>query len=80
MRRNLFEGTGYPDAAKHKKQHDALAKQVLHLQKNNRDGDAALSVDVLKLLGKWLINHMQTSDTKYVLYLNEKGIKHDLRA
>ena len=70
----LFEDTGYADAAKHRKQHDALAKQALRLQQNYRQGEAELSVDVLKLLSKWLLNHMLTSDRKYGLHLNTKGI------
>jgi hemerythrin len=70
----LFENTGYADAAKHKKQHDALTKQVRNLQEDYRQGEADLSVDVLKLLSKWLVHHMQTSDRKYSLHLHTKGI------
>jgi hemerythrin len=70
----LFENTGYVDGAKHKKQHDALTKQAVHMQRDYRQGDADFSVDVLKLLSKWLLNHMQTSDRKYGLHLNTIGI------
>ena len=70
----FFEDTGYADAAKHRKQHNALTKQALRLQQDYRQGEADLSADVLKLLSKWLLNHMQTSDRKYGLHLNTKGI------
>ena len=70
----LFANTGYADASKHKKQHDALTKRVLRLQEDYRQGAADLSVDGLKLLSKWLLAHMQTSDRKYGLHLNTRGI------
>ena len=70
----LFEDTGYAGAAKHRKQHDALTKQAMRLQQNYRQGETDLSVNVLKLLSKWLLNHMLTSDRKYGLHLNTKGI------
>jgi hemerythrin len=35
---------------------------------------AALSIDVLRFLKNWLINHIQGSDQKYRPHLNAKGI------
>ncbi len=68
----LFESTGYADAVKHKKQHDALAKQILQLQIDYRQGDADLPVDVLKLICKWLLHHIRTTDRKYGLHLDTR--------
>jgi hemerythrin len=54
--------SGFPE---HKVEHDLLAKKVVDFQNNFRLGKAALSMDVMKFLNEWLINHIQKSDQKY---------------
>lgn len=71
----LFEQTGYPAAAPHRQEHDTLTGQVLDVQRKYMAGaSAALSIDVLRFLKSWLINHIQGSDQKYRSHLNSKGI------
>jgi hemerythrin len=70
-----FAQTGYPDAAAHKEQHDALTRQVLEVQLKYAAGaTATLSVDVIHFLKKWLVTHIQGSDQSYRQHLNAKGI------
>ncbi len=71
----FFAQTGYPAAAAHKHEHDALTQQVIEVQQKYMSGaSAALSIDVLRFLKSWLINHIQGSDQKYRPHLNAKGI------
>jgi hemerythrin len=71
----LFEQTSYPAAAPHRQEHAALTGQVLDVQRKYAAGaNAALSIDVLRFLKTWLINHIQGSDQKYRPHLNGKGI------
>jgi hemerythrin len=72
----FFAQHGYPDAVKHKAEHDALARQALDVQaKYKAAGSAAtLSMEVLNFLKNWLINHIQGSDKKYGPFLNAKGV------
>ena len=71
----FFAQTGYSAAAAHKQEHDTLTQQVLDVQHKYMAGaSAALSIDVLRFLKSWLINHIQGSDQKYRPHLNGKGI------
>ncbi len=71
----FFAQSGYPAAAAHKHEHDALTQQVMEVQQKYMAGaSAALSIDVLRFLKSWLINHIQGSDQKYRPHLNAKGI------
>lgn len=71
----FFAQTNYPDAAAHKKEHDALTQQVLEVQKKYQSGaTSTLSLEVMNFLKDWLINDIQGSDKKYGPYLNSKGI------
>jgi hemerythrin len=71
----LFAQTGYPEAAAHKQQHDALTRQVLDVQRKYAAGAVAtVSLEVMHFLRDWLINHIQGTDQKYRPHLNAKGI------
>jgi hemerythrin len=72
---NFFAQTGYPAATSHKQERDALTRQVIEIQKKYAAGaSAALSLEVMKFLRNWLIQHIQGSDQKYRPHLNSKGI------
>jgi hemerythrin len=72
----LFAKTGYAAAAEHKKEHDDLTRQVLEVKKKYQEGtSAALPIEVMNFLRKWLLTHIQGSDKKYGPHLNAKGIK-----
>jgi len=71
----FFAQTEYPGAVAHKKEHDALAKQVLEVQTKYKGGAyGTLSLDVMNFLKEWLVNHIQGSDKKYGPFLNGAGI------
>ena len=72
----FFAQTAYPDSAAHKKEHEALTKQVADVQAKFKAGaTSTLSLEVMNFLKNWLINHIQGSDKKYGPHLNGKGVK-----
>lgn len=72
----FFAQTGYPDSPAHKKEHEALTKQVADVQTKYKAGaTSTLSLEVMNFLKNWLINHIQGSDKKYGPHLNSKGVK-----
>ena len=72
---DFFAKTGYPATATHKREHDALTKQVLDVQAKFKAGSpGTLSLEVMNFLKNWLINHIQGSDKRYGLHLNAAGI------
>lgn len=64
----------YPQTAQHKAQHDKLTAQVMEFVKSDRGVNAHLSIDVLKFLKAWLLEHIEKSDKAYGDFLNAKGI------
>lgn len=71
----FFAETKYPDTAAHKREHDALTKQVLAVQAKYNNGETGtLSLEVMNFLRDWLVNHIQGSDKKYTSHLNGAGI------
>ena len=67
---------GYPAFKEHKKEHDALAKQVIDIQRKYHAGATAmLSMEVMSFLKSWLVTHIQGTDCLYTAFLNEKGVK-----
>ncbi len=73
---SFFARTGYPEAAAHKQEHDALTRQVIDIhQRHSAGASAALTLEVMHFLKNWLVQHIQGSDQKYRPHLNEKGIR-----
>jgi hemerythrin-like metal-binding protein len=71
----LFRTHGYPQAAAHKKEHDALTQKALALQADLKAGKLAISAPVLDFLKDWLTNHILKQDMAYRLFLTSKGVK-----
>ena len=71
----LFEKYGYPESARHKKEHEDLTKQVLDIGRKYNAGDMILTMDLMNFLKEWLNNHIMQVDKKYSSYFNAKGVK-----
>jgi len=61
----FFEKTNYPLLEEHKLQHDVFIKKINNLQKDFEKGNQTISVELLKFLTDWLVNHILSSDRKY---------------
>lgn len=65
----LHAETGYPEAKEHRRDHEVLTIQVLHVREKFREGvTASLSTDVLKFLRSWLVTHIELNDRKFGEY------------
>ncbi len=72
----LFDKTTYPEAARHKKEHDDLVKRVLEIQqKYEQSGPGILTIQVMNFLKDWLTNHILGSDMRYSDHLIAKGVR-----
>ncbi|MCL5268880.1 MAG: bacteriohemerythrin [Bacteroidetes bacterium] len=71
----LFEKHGYPESARHKKEHEDLTKQVLDIGRKYNAGEMVLTMDLMNFLKEWLNNHIMQVDKKYSTFLNAKGVK-----
>lgn len=69
-----FAEFGYPEAAAHKKEHDAFVAKVAQFKADIDAGRASLSVEVLRFLTGWLQTHIKGTDKKYTEFLNARGI------
>ena len=69
-----FEKCGYPDAAKHKAEHDALVATCLDLQKKFHAAEAEVTPETAAFVVGWLNNHIPKVDKLYGPFLNEKGV------
>lgn len=66
---------GYPDLESHKREHDALTKQVVDIQRKYHAGATAmLSMEVMSFLKNWLVKHIQATDKEYSAFLQAKGV------
>ena len=70
----LMEKAGYPGLASHKLVHNRLVNQVNDLKTQNEAGKLSLSMEVMKFLKEWLVDHIQGTDKNYSSYLNKNGI------
>lgn len=64
----------YPAYPQHKSEHDKFVKQVLDFQKGFAKGDLVLTLDVMKFLKDWLLNHILGTDKKFGPFFNEKDL------
>jgi len=72
---HYFDMFGYPETNIHKKQHDDFERKVTQFEHEFKAGRQDLSMDVIRFLAEWLINHIRGSDQKYVLFFKERGLK-----
>jgi hemerythrin len=72
---DLFLKTKYADAEKHKKEHEALVKQVLDFQSKFKAGNVNLSIDLMQFLSNWVTNHIKGTDMKYKDWFIKNGVK-----
>lgn len=69
----LFKKYSYPEEKGHKAEHDAMLKKVMAFQRDFKNGQL-IGVDLMHFLNKWFVEHLQTTDYRYVKFFKEKGV------
>ncbi len=65
----------YPEYQQHRSEHIDFANKTLAIYFTIINGDFYVTGEILKYLKKWLINHIQVTDMKYVDCFTENGLK-----
>lgn len=66
----LMEGIGYPDLARHRKEHEYFIEQTRSLhERRDRGDDDRLGRSALMFMSDWFTNHILTEDKKYGEFL-----------
>jgi hemerythrin len=71
---HYFEVLSYPDSEGHLQEHSSFDEKVCLFEDDFNSGKQDLTINVLKFLSDWLVNHINGSDRKYAPFLKERGI------
>jgi hemerythrin len=69
----LMQRHAYPALALHAKEHDALLDQARKIQSSFTSDDPTMTESELAILRNWLVEHIQTKDQAFVLYLKKRN-------
>ena len=70
----LMTAHGYPGYARHKSEHEKLTKTVLDFKARLNEGKAGFSIELIKFLQDWLVDHIKGTDMAYKKFFADKGI------
>jgi hemerythrin len=65
---------GYPVFEKHKAEHDKLTAKVEEFHTRLNDGKVNFSLELIKFLNDWLVNHIQGTDKEYKSFFAGKNL------
>lgn len=65
---------GYSGLSEQKKQHAIFIQKITDYQTSLNDKKLGLSIEVMKFLKDWLIDHIQETDSKYAKSFNEHNL------
>ncbi len=72
---DIFERINYQHKEEHEDIHEDLVGKVIEFQKLFHSGNALISMDVMKFLKGWLVNHIKGEDRKYIQAMRDAGIQ-----
>jgi len=64
----------YPGYDKQREQHVEFVNKIVDLQDKYEKGNLLLSMEILKFLNTWFVNHICNMDAQYATFFNEKGL------
>lgn len=70
----IMKKHGYPAFDKHKIEHDKLTAKVEDFYTRLNEGKANFSLELIKFLQDWLVNHIQGTDKEYKSFFAGKVI------
>jgi hemerythrin len=76
----LLQRVNYPEYQEHKKQHDALIRDILEAVKGYNEGRKFVPNQFVRTLRDWILSHIALSDRQYASYIaaqKKKGLLKD---
>jgi hemerythrin len=64
----------YPEYEAHKEEHRGFSVETIAYHDKVIKGDYQIANEILEYLKWWLVNHIQATDKKYVVFFNENGL------
>lgn len=71
---DLMKKYDYPGYAGHKAEHEKLTAKVLDFKDRYVSGKTGFTIELIKFLQDWLINHIEGTDMAYKKFFMDKGI------
>jgi hemerythrin len=71
---NLLKKFHYANFESHKKEHEFFLEKVNDLEERFSAGKLIISFEITDFLKKWIVNHIQETDSKYSGFLRSKGV------
>ena len=71
----ILERVNYPDYNNHKRQHDALIKDILEAAKDHQDGKRFVANNFVRTLKEWIVSHIAVTDKLYAVYVADQKKK-----
>ncbi len=65
----------YPDFQNHKNEHHDFAMKIISYLDKVVNGEYQIACDILEDLKSWLVNHIQSTDLKYIDCFTKNGLK-----
>jgi len=65
----------YAELPSHLVEHKRFVDRIKELKEKSMQNDASVSVELMKFLKEWLINHIQVTDKRYEQLLKKSGIQ-----
>ena len=77
MEEELFKRYAYhePEYSQHLRAHAEFIDTLADIKKKHERGDDTVSLSILSLLRRWLIEHIKGTDKKYVPFLLQRGVR-----
>jgi len=61
----LLRSKSYSELAQHKLIHDQFTARIKKFQADQKDGVVTVNIELMNMLQKWLVDHIQGTDKKY---------------
>ena len=65
----------YTELPNHILEHKRFVDRIKELKEKGMQNDVSVSVELMKFLKEWLINHIQVTDRRYEQLLKKSGVQ-----
>ena len=64
----------YPDTSNHMRKHNDFVGKIMDFRNDFEDRRVELSMDIMRFLKEWLLDHILITDQEYSSFFNAKGL------